>query len=387
MLYDAIVVGLGPGGSTAARQIAKAGLKVLGLEKETHPRVKPCGGGLTRRTLKSLDFSVDDLIKDEIYGGVFTFKYKDTLPIMCKDPFAFTSLRTEFDNRLFEKAVEAGVEALQDTKVTAIRELSDRVEVDAGGRTYAGKVLVGADGATGIVSRHVHPKIKRESIAAIEGEFPTPEHTVAPMKGVFYIDYGSFRFGYAWVFPKGPILNVGAAGINEKGSRVKQVYSEYGRLYDLPAETVKPLGHPIPLPLGAKVPLCKNRIFLVGDAAGLVNPFTGEGIYYAVESGRLAALTIAAHLDAPQAFGEYDTAVKQAFYDEFTWATRLMKIVSAFPKLVYKIIKDHQGVMGTYFALLSGELSYDETIRRLKNKMMLNLRRKLGIASAEPNAP
>ena len=128
--YDVIVVGGGPGGSTAARFCAKAGLKTLILEKERLPRYKPCGGCLSAKTVRLFDFDLSPVIENTIYGAKFTYCSRDPFLIESKNPIAFLVMRDRFDQLLIDKAFEVGTEILDGQKVTKVEEGADGVEVD-----------------------------------------------------------------------------------------------------------------------------------------------------------------------------------------------------------------------------------------------------------------
>src|SRR4030042_2159161 len=134
--YDVIVVGGGPGGSTAARYCAKAGLKTLLIEKERLPRYKPCGGCLSAKTVRLLGFDLTAVIENTIYGAKFTYCSKDPFFIESKSPIAFLVMRDRFDQFLIDRASEAGTEILDGEKVTKVEEGSDgeKVELAKGGK-------------------------------------------------------------------------------------------------------------------------------------------------------------------------------------------------------------------------------------------------------------
>src|SRR5512143_1231718 len=115
--YDVIVVGGGPGGSTAARLCAQAGVKTLLIEKERLPRYKPCGGCLSAKTVRLLGFDLSPVIENTIYGAKFTYRSEDPFFIESKNPIAFLVMRDRFDQFLIDRALEAGTRVLDGEKV------------------------------------------------------------------------------------------------------------------------------------------------------------------------------------------------------------------------------------------------------------------------------
>src|SRR4030065_2305050 len=152
--YDVIVVGGGPGGSTAARFCAKAGLKALIIEKEKFPRYKPCGGCLSTKTVHLLGLNLTSVIENTIYGSKFTYRSKDPFFIETKDPMAFLVMRDRFDQLLIHKALEDGASILEGEKVTRVEEKGDGVEVElAKGKRFHSRYLIGGEGPQRIVGR------------------------------------------------------------------------------------------------------------------------------------------------------------------------------------------------------------------------------------------
>lgn len=380
MIYDVIVAGMGPAGSTASYYLSKAGLKVLALEKEKLPRYKPCGGGLTTKTVEALDFSVSELFLDTIHGGIFTFKDK-TLKLMCDLPYAYTVNRRDFDYFLAGKSKEAGTKIIDGARMAKVGKKDSHITAETANGTYEGKYLLGADGVNSVTASFLYPSIKRKILAALESDVKVPAGRIEAMNGLFQIDFGSIPLGYSWIFPKKNYCSIGSAGMGKSAKKIKEYYKQFidaqKILKDIEIE--KTYGCALPMPYSQNVKLAKDRVFLLGDAGCLVNPFTGEGIYFAVESGKAAAGALINHWNNPKAESIYDKAVKEKFYYEFKWAYRLMRLVNAFPNLSYQIICDHKQVMYVYFDLLRGTLTYEQTVKNLTVKISKYLKRKIGI--------
>jgi flavin-dependent dehydrogenase len=152
--YDVIVVGAGPGGSTATRFCARAGLKTLLIEKERLPRYKPCGGCLSLKTVQLLDFDLSTVIENMVYGVKFTYRLRDPFSIQSREPIAFLVMRDSFDQFLVERALEEGAEIVEGEKLAGARDRDGCVEVETSkGESLRCQYLIGADGAGSTVAR------------------------------------------------------------------------------------------------------------------------------------------------------------------------------------------------------------------------------------------
>lgn len=383
MVYDCIIAGLGPAGAVAAYQLAAAGWKVLALDRERFPRHKPCGGGLTVKSIKALPFSVEQLYEDTITGGIFSFSLGEEICLDGDEPYAYMVDRDSFDASLVERARGAGARVQEGEGILKVEAEPDLVSVSTPRASYQGRYLVGADGAHSVAARFLHPRIKRRNIVALEKDFAVAPRAMERLRGRILIDIGTIPMGYSWIFPKRDRLSVGSAGLKESGSSIKGHLARFAaHQQSLAGYSVQGAqGHILPLPYHRKVSLCGHRTLLVGDAGGLVNPFSGEGIYFAIQSANLAAQTLQG-LEAGkiEALSAYDARVKEAFYFEFKWAYRLMQLVTAFPGLTFRIISDHLPVMPAYYDILRGTRTYENTFQRLMAKVRLYLGRSVRLA-------
>jgi len=150
---EVIVVGAGPAGSIAARELATRGISVLILEKETFPRYKVCGGGLTHKILTELPFSVEEVIENTIHSVRFSHKFSTSFLRTSEKPFIYCTMRSKLDAFLLEKAVNAGTMVITGEQVTGIKQEPGFVEVITKKRNYTGKLVIGAEGAAGIIAR------------------------------------------------------------------------------------------------------------------------------------------------------------------------------------------------------------------------------------------
>lgn len=312
--YDAIVVGAGPAGCAAAWDLATAGRSVLLLDKAEFPRHKACAGGLTRKSLRALRYSVTPVVRESVSAIVVERRSGQGATLASRNAVCAMTVREELDHFCWQKTVTAGAEFVRIGPVTGVEAGSDGVALRTAEGEYRGRFLIGADG--------VHSRVRQ----LLYGDRPAwfrrgfaVEAKVYPAHGQsqdLVFDFAPVRQGYGWVFPKGDHLNVGLGVYNDTGQekldrpRLEAYIRE--RFGDARAEHVtgQYLG------FGAEAaPVAGERIFLVGDAGGFADALTGEGIHGAIASGQAAAAAIEGELRggkrAQKAFGALTHQLRQ----------------------------------------------------------------------------
>lgn len=363
-MYDVIVVGMGPGGAAAATELARAGFSVLGLEGKTHPRYKVCGGGLSARIDRLLQPDYRTVVEATIHRVRFQFAGAEAFEIASSDPIAYMVMRARFDAYLVRKAREAGAQVCENERVLAAWEDAGDVEVETERGRYRARILVGADGANSLVARTLFPGRRGRLWGAVEGEVAVPQIPSGLGAGAIALDIGAVPGGYAWVFPKEGRLSVGIAEFHGSGRNPKRSYERFvqGEPALAGLEVPGGLGHPIPLCGGAemeRMPLTTNRTLLVGDAAHLVDPVLGEGIYYAVLSGRMAAACVADRLGGlTPDLRAYDARVADELYPEFRVAGRMAWTLYRFPQISHRVIRRRPEILELYADVLKGRETY-----------------------------
>ncbi len=362
-MHDAIVVGLGPAGSAAAYTLASRGLDVIAFDKETFPRYKSCGGCISTKIERILDFDISRVYEDTVYGATFTYKSGRTTDIMSDRPVGHNVMRDRFDALLVSKAGEAGSKIVEGCRITELRDEGSHVVAKCGtGQTYRARFLVGADGSSGLVGREVFGLNPRECAVSVTAEIPYRKEELN-VSGRLFIDFGSIPFGYGWIFPKKNFLSVGMAGDAAKvGGRVKDYFNAFVSSHEVlkGLKIKEKIGWTVPIFYNGAAPSVKGRVILAGDTGHLVDPFIGEGIYYAIRTGEAAANTVAECVDMGKSdLGAYQEWLSKEIYPEFRAAEKLSDLVYNHPRLWYSILEKDPLVMHKFYDVIRGEDNCD----------------------------
>jgi geranylgeranyl reductase family protein len=286
--YDAIVVGAGPAGSTCAYRLASAGASVLLLDRARFPRDKPCGGGVTGRAARLLPFSISPVVEDAVTSVKMRLRYGPWSERGGGDPLVLMTQRLRLDAFLVERAVAAGAELREGVKVTAAEARPDAAAVTADGQVLSARALVGADGVNGVCAKGLGLGGNQALGVALEGNVPY-ERLGDGYRGHAVLELGLVPGGYGWVFPKGDHANIGIGGWEKEGPRLRASLGELCAAHGVDAEGLEGVrGYRLPLRSPSST-LARGRAAVIGDAAGLVDPISGDGIFEAFLSGKLAA--------------------------------------------------------------------------------------------------
>ncbi len=348
MNYDVVVVGAGPAGATAAKFLAEQNINVLLLDKSRFPREKPCGGMISIRTLKRFPYIPKNLIASYSFGGgIHSSSLGSQVLVRHDEPVAAFVVRKDFDHGLVSCAKESGSAFLDGVAVTDIHRQKENISVIlSDGTTVTSKLVIGADGVWSVVARkvglgHHYPRIGR----CLFQELPVDsdklnEYFSEKKQFQLYVKFLGVD-GFGWVIPKKDCVNIGIGEIQPTSSQQRskpplhEVYRRYLRFL-IEEKRVPPVGTDGKLQ-GGSLPLTPleitygDRVLLCGDAAGQMNPLTGDGIHYAMSSGKYAAevCALALHAGTTDAsfLSQYQTMWKHDFGKEIRLFGRVLKLV------------------------------------------------------------
>ncbi|MEE9199031.1 MAG: NAD(P)/FAD-dependent oxidoreductase [Dehalococcoidia bacterium] len=369
---DAIIVGAGPAGSVLGYELARAGADVVVLEKERIPRYKACGGGVNLRAARLLDFDISPVTERVVYGVEVTYKLGQGFVKRCPEPLTFMVMRDRFDCFLAERAVATGAAVLDGRKVTRIEEANRHLLVRCGEEAFQGLLIVGADGASSVVARHLGLMREAGLSVALEAEVDVPSSALARWDSLVTIDIGVIPGGYAWVFPKADHLSIGVVGDVRHVHRLRQYYRRFLQAQHLgPYQVRRFRGHRMPMRYPG-MDIQQGPGLLLGDAAGLIDPFSGDGIYYAIRSAQIAAPVVLKALESgAMGLGEYQMAVDRELMPERRVAATMLRLFNWVPGLYFQWIKHHQLPWKAACKILRGDKAYTSVPQRLGPKWIL----------------
>jgi len=378
---DVTVIGAGPAGALLAYLLAVRGLQVVLVEKARLPRVKPCGGGLNWKTVALLPFAIDPVVERVVSRVVFTQNLRHPFTRTSPEPLVTMVTRCAFDHFLVQRAADVGAQVYDDCQVTGLTEQAQRIAVRSAGHAWRSRYVVFADGARGTLRRQLGFTATAPHDLGLDleveagGACPWVPHTL-------YIDWGSYPQAYAWAFPKANHWSIGVKGPAPQSRALVHYLRQFMHCWHLApvAGKLRYLAHMLPT-RAPGTPLVRGRALVLGDAAGLLEPFTGEGIYYALRSAYLAAeaLTVASGSDtSPRS---YETAIETEIMPELTGARALQQVFDAWPWLFHSLVRTHQRSWRALARILRGERGFHEVehvLRRHPNLVhtMLWLRRR-----------
>jgi geranylgeranyl reductase family protein len=370
-VWDLAVIGAGPAGLVAARAAAAAGARTVVIERLKHPRYKTCGGGLVGRSVAEVVNSISVPVREQISTACFTLNGRRTLTRKAEHPFLQMVMRDEFDDALRLAAIEAGAEVWEQLPVRAVWQDADfayaRLIDGTDVRSY---VMIGADGSSGVSSRHVDVNYAQVDLG-LELEIPVPELTMGQWRGRILIDWGPIPGSYGWVFPKSASLTVGVIAARGQGEGTREYLQSFLRRLGL--ASIKPTrdsGH-LTRCRSDDSPLRKGRVLVAGDAAGLLDPWTREGISFALRSGSAAGAQAGRACAAGQRRGEefeatleqYVSSMEQTLVPEMKAGRLILRAFARHPGVVHAALATSPG-WREFVKFCSGDLSFSTTVER-----------------------
>ncbi len=363
-IFDVIVVGAGPSGGMLSYYLSQKGLDVLVVEKKKLPRYKPCGGALTRRVISVLPFDISSVIEDYAHTAILNVQNETIFQRTNNNPVLGMVMRDRFDAFLIQKAEDSGTAILDDASFISLSEKNGYSIVQTSKGSHKTRIIVGADGVNSRVSRVLGLLNQFDRMFAIEAAIVPGDHGIMDryrQSAVF--DLGIIPRGYGWVFPKKDHLSVGVLTSAKSRRRLRHYLNTYIKCKDLGrAVSIRSIcGHSIPHSPSKTNTYANPKGLLVGDSTGMVDPITGEGIYYAVRGADIAAHSILQYFSNNRPIEEYDTDLKRELLYDLTCARKLAFILYKIPSIAHRVLKAHGNRIGaSHLDIITGRKTYGE---------------------------
>jgi geranylgeranyl reductase family protein len=284
-------------------------------------------------------------------------------------PIAYTIDRSSFDAFLLDRAVDQGTVFFPEERVISIQQDDDRIIVETNHNQYRCQYLVGSDGVHSVVAKQAGLMQKRRTSLAYEAVVSPSLNANGTEDQSVTFDFGTILFGYGWVFPKRDHLNVGVfRSWPGKCTSKKHLLRFIDQHPALNRDRIINI-RAFPVPLGGeKTSLHLGNILLTGDAANLADPWLGEGLYYAILSGHLAAESIQKHIcgEIPD-MAYYTRQVNERIVKQFVYARWLSLLVNALPLINVALLKASPTLQKLTINLLRGDQTYQAVWQNLKH--------------------
>ncbi len=400
-IYDAIVIGSGPAGSSAAYFLAENKSDVLVIEKKILPRYKTCGGGIVNRVKKLLPIDFNKISEINCnYSEIYDHNNKLKFTTQRYDPIIIMTMRDNFDYHILSHALKIGAQLKEGTEVVNVTCNNDFVEVKTKSSTFYGKFVIISNGATGININKLGIKTNNIKLPALEYEVYVDNNDYKRFSKSARFDFDIVPHGYGWVFPKKDHLSIGIINIKSRRKDLNNIINDYFKILGI-KNVIKSERHGYFIPLNYRgKKFAKDRILLTGDAAGLADPVTGEGISHAIESGKIAAeALIESRFDEETASYIYNKKIANTILREIKYAKIIAALVYTYPyvrKLLFKLYGQNLSELMTdifignnsYSRLLTSPMNYLKLIGYLfpvknsKRKISKNRRENSGISQS-----
>ncbi|MBE9064714.1 geranylgeranyl reductase family protein [cf. Phormidesmis sp. LEGE 11477] len=378
-MFDCIIVGAGPAGSSAAYHLAKAGCAVLLLEKAALPRYKACTGAVSPSVADWFDFDFSPAIASEIRRVRYTWKLGDAIEAELETDPIWSVDRKVFDQFLVEQAQLAGARVQDQTTVTGVAFESDHWKVfttsDLGtsGQTeesLSGRYVIAADGAKGPMADWLgfrEHKLRAAGVLEVETAVP-----IEP--GAFSFEFGLAKNGCLWSFPKPQGYSLGVSSfVGNSIKNPEKLLSQYAADFGVEAAKGRFYTHPLKLWDGNHR-LHTNQALIVGEAAAIVDPLTAEGIRPAMYSAMLAAQAVQAALEGDEgAIASYSQLIHESWGADMQWAQRIATVFFRVPKIGYRVGIKRPTATKRLGQILAGEVSYADIANRVIKRITTSL--------------
>jgi len=366
--HSVAIVGAGPAGSTCAYNLAGQGVDVLLLDKEKMPRLKPCGGGFPEKTRQLYDFDLSKVLEVTVKEATICLRSERKIEVERPEGAGYMVMRDKFDALIVEQAAAKGADVHQGEKCRSIEPDKNRWIVKTDKDTYSADFVVGADGAPSRTARQLGLMQSFDRFAvAIDAELYVSDKQFERQGPRAHFDFHHVPKGYAWIFPKADHLSIGVFTTFSKAPGLRAALHDFiEQQENLKGYQEMPYCRAHLIPRGGVY----NRIvtegaLLAGDAAAMTDPFFGEGIYYAAQSGILGAKSIMRSMnEGHRNLDDYDRECKRSLVRDFFWARFFNFCFYRFPRLSYPIIQHYPYLQNLVLDVNSGKISWKECVLR-----------------------
>jgi geranylgeranyl reductase family protein len=360
------VVGAGPAGSSAALALSRNGFDVLLLEKASLPRYKTCGGGVLNRAYKLLPPRVEEVVERKFFSVDLNFLAAGlNFTASRAVPLVYMTMRADLDYLLVNEAKAAGAQVIDSCPVRSATIRGQAVEISAEKATFQAKFVIAADGVHSVIAKAAGWSDLPHLAPAIEHEIYLSEEDFECFGKTARFDFDCVETGYGWVFPKRNHLSAGILSARRANINLHEKLAEYLKRIGIDRiQKVERHGYLIPI-APRREKLARDRVLLVGDAAGLVDPIMAEGISYSVLSGQLAAQAIAeCGFDVQKAGNRYQSLLEEKILGDLRAARRLGYFLYNCPKLRNWVFRHRGEELANYVAdVVMGNRGYSDALK------------------------
>ncbi|MEO6567618.1 MAG: geranylgeranyl reductase family protein [Opitutaceae bacterium] len=371
---DVAIVGAGPAGAAAALALQGKGLRVGIIEKAILPRYKTCGGGVLRRARALLPLEIGAAVERECYAAEL-IHHAPGLRFVCRreQPVISMVMRDQFDHLLTRAAEQGGAALFTGTAVVDVGTFGSEVHLITTAGEFRARFVIAADGANSVIARKTRRPELRNVVPALECEVTLPAAEMERLMQTARFDFGLVPAGYAWVFPKRDHLSIGVLTTKRGAANLPDYYRRYLDVLGIG----KPLreekhGYLIPCqPRDGMFGL--PRVLFIGDAAGLADPVTAEGITAGILSGQLAAQAILdGNGDETVTTRFYRDSLEEKLLRELRVARWLARVLYDWPRLRVGLLTRHgQRLSELITQIVTGETTYTAAVGRPANYLKL----------------
>lgn len=333
------MVGAGPAGSLAAWSAARGGARTLLLDRSAFPRYKTCGGGLVGASLAALPSGFVPRVRDRVRAATFTHDGRQERTRRHPDPIVTMVVRDELDADLAGAAVAAGAVFRSGVLVRSVVEQGGHVVLGTNDGPVRARAVVGADGSASRVGQYVGVQCDQVDLGL--------EHEIQAgavgdrWRGRLHLDWGPLPGSYGWVFPKGDMLTVGVIAPKGRPGPTRAYLRDYVDRLGLAGLPVQRSSGHLTRCRTPRSALTRGRVVVAGDAAGLLEPWTREGISFALRSGRSAGRAAARIAAAPATDVErigagYADEIRAGLGVEMAAGAACLRAFARYPWIVHK---------------------------------------------------